>query len=929
VSTAAITKLFEQIDSTPFGPEERALVDQAVALAVESGDEQLEHLARMRLTVSAKHSGDTDAMLSSFAWTLAKHDSDPQRFPADLGDGGADLLWQYKWMAGTLSASPIFSREQIDAIHADMLEHYERAGVGLSGVITSRFDEAWRNGRLDEAATLREQLAITPRDDYSHCDACVRSESAGFLAQIGREEEALALVEEMIEGGFSCGDEPENALSEALLPYLRAGRLDEAKSAHLRSYRLARDNADKISIIANHLVFCAVTGNVARGLALLERHISWLAHDGLNVRAHFNNLLAYGVLLDAIDRAGHGDAAVRGADSPDLVPFFGEHDGAWTVRDLASSAWRAAAAIGADFDARNGNDYYADSIARAHALADEHYDVPIDTDSFAPAPVEVAEPTDADGWRLRANELAASLEPELTIAAARRALDLGLAGWAADEAHSVIIGSLVRLEQWDEAAAALAARSESLRANKRDAQADFEARVGLAAFGRSTDEDRIALEAELASADLPPEVRADALLCVAALRMGADDLDVEELLLESVAGFDTPYTQRGLRSALLFTAHFYARTGRSELAIETVDKLIALEQGQGDLAQYHLFRGRVNGGLGRFDDGARDADEAARLFTLIGERAGAVDATSLAAALLADAGRADEAVSRNRFAVQQGEMLGIPTTTLRFSYGRSLVQAGRGEEAVEVLQQVFDDETAAEVPAGSRAETLYWVGHALQEAEQFGNAVGVWFSAAELYVEGGDTQGAAGANLTAARMLSRFGEHQDALDALVDAEELARKTPENVRLLTDVLHALGSAKAAVNDAGGLDNLDEVLRIARENEADWLAADVTDSKARALSVLGRTDEALSLALEAADLYTAAGDPASGGGSELYAARVLVEADRQEEAVALYRSAIDRAEGVPNLVAIASMELGDVLEKLGRLDEAAAAREGAEQ
>ena len=164
-TSATITKLFEQIDSTPFGPEERALVDQAVALAVESGDEQLEHLARMRLTVSAKHSGDTDAMLSSFAWTLAKHDSDPQRFPADLGDGGADLLWQYKWMAGTLSASPIFSRDQIDAIHADMLEHYERAGVGLSGVITSRFDEAWRNGRLDEAATLREQLAITPRDD--------------------------------------------------------------------------------------------------------------------------------------------------------------------------------------------------------------------------------------------------------------------------------------------------------------------------------------------------------------------------------------------------------------------------------------------------------------------------------------------------------------------------------------------------------------------------------------------------------------------------------------------------------------------------------------------------------------------------------------------------------------------------------------------
>lgn len=924
----AITKLFEQIDSTPFGAEERALIDQAVALAVEAGDEQLEHLARLRLTVSAKHSGDTDAMLSSFAWTLAKHDSDPSRFPAELGDGGADLLWQYKWMAGTLAASPIFSRDQIDAVHADMQEHYERAGVGLSGVITSRFDEAWTNGRLDEAATLREQLVITPRDDYSHCDACVRSEAASFLAETGREDEALVLVEEMIEGGFSCGDEPENALSEALLPYLRAGRLAEAKSAHLRSYRLSRDNADKISIIANHLVFCAVTGNEARGLALLERHISWLAHDGLNVRAHFKNLVAYGVLLDAIDRAGHGETIVRGADSPDLASFFGEHDGQWTVRDLAVAAWTAAGEIGAAFDERNGNDYFARRIARAHALADEHYDVPIDTDSFAPAPVVVAEPTDAEGWRARAFELAASLEPEESIAAARRALELGAAGWASDELHSLIVGSLVRLERFDETPAALADRAASLRANGRDAQAAFEDRVGLAAFGRSTPEDRAALESELGRTDLPPEVLADAQLCVAAIRIGEDDFDVEDLLLASRAGFDTPQTQRGYRSALLFIAHLYARTGRQEQAIEAIDALIPLESGRGDLAQYHLFRARVNGGLGRFDDGANDADEAARLFTVIGERAGAIDATSLAGALLADAGRADEAASRNRFAAQQGELLGIPTTALRFAYGRSLVQAGRPEEALEVLQGVYDDETAAEASAASRAETLFWLGHAFNADEQYGNAVGTWFSATELYVAGDDSQGAAGAGLAAARLLGRFEEYEDALEALVAAEQQARKTPENLGLLTDVLHALGSAKAVADDATGLDTLDEVLAIARENGADWLVADVSDSRARALHALGRTEEAIPAALEAADLYAAAGDPSSGGGSELFVARLLVAAERLEEAVAVYRSAIARAEGVPNLVSLAAIELGDLLERLGRTEEAAAARALAE-
>ena len=923
----AITQLFERIDSTPFGPEERALIDQAVALAVEAGDEQLEHLARMRLTVSAKNSGDTDAMLASFAWCLAKHDEDPSRFPADLGDDGADLLWQYKWMAGTLAASPIFSRDQIDAVHADMHAHYERAGVGFSGYITSRFDEAWRNGRLDEAATLREQLAVTPRDDYSHCDACVRSEAAAFLAETGREE-SLILIAEMLDGGFSCGDEPENALSQALLPYLRAGRLDEAKSAHLRSYRLSRDNADKISIVANHLVFCAVTGNEARGLALLERHISWLAHDGLNVSAHFSTLLSYGALLDAIDAAGHGDTVVRGAESPDLVSFFGEHDGTWSVRDLAVAAWRAAAEIGAAFDERNGNDYHASRIARAHALAAEHYDVPIDTNSFTPAPVAVADPTDAAGWHARACELAATSESERAIAAARRALELGATGAVADELHSLILGSYVQLEQWDDATAALPARAASLRSNGRDAQAAFEDRVGLAAFGRVTAEGVAALESELANDSLPAEVRADAQLCVAAARIKEGSFEVDELLAASVAGFDTPTTQRGLRSALLFSAHVFASTQRLEQAVEAIDRFISLEAGRGDLGQAHLFRARVMGGLDRFDEGAREADEAARLFTLIDARSAAVEATSVAGSLLGDAERPDEAASRFRFAAQQLELLGAPATGMQFSYGRALVNAGKGEEAVEVLTGVLDDETAADAPAAARAETLFWIGHALQSAEQYGNAVSAWFSAAELYDEGEDSQGAAGAGLAAARLLVRFQEHDDALEALTEAAAQARKSPENLGLLTEVLHAYGSAQAMTQNAAGLETLDEVIAIARENGADWLVADVTDSRARALHALGRTDEGVALALEAADLYAAAGDPASGGGSELFVARLLVDAERAEEAVALYRSAIARAEGVPNLVSLASIELGDLLERLGRPDEAAAARAAAE-
>ncbi len=46
--TSRFAELIDEIDRTPWGPAEQALVAQAVALAREIGDERLEYEARMR-----------------------------------------------------------------------------------------------------------------------------------------------------------------------------------------------------------------------------------------------------------------------------------------------------------------------------------------------------------------------------------------------------------------------------------------------------------------------------------------------------------------------------------------------------------------------------------------------------------------------------------------------------------------------------------------------------------------------------------------------------------------------------------------------------------------------------------------------------------------------------------------------------------------
>ena len=918
-------QLIEEIDRTPWGPAEQALVSEAVALAVEIGDERLEYEARMRQTASANMNGATDVMLNSFAWCLAHHDADPQRFPADLDNGGADLMWQFKWMASSLRSSPAFSQEQIAAVLDDMESHYRAAGLGVSGVLTARFEDAWDAGRMDEAEALRVQLEATPRDDHSHCDACGRSQFAGFFADTDRDAEAIVLVEEMIEGGFSCGEEPEHALSRVLLPYLRAGRLEEAKTAHLRSYRLAKDNPDNLRIVANNIVFAALTGNEARALALVEKHISWLAHDGLNVDAHFAALAALAVALDRVTAAGHGDTPVRGADSPALVPFFGEHDGAWGAADLAAVSWAAAERIGRGFDERDGTDGHARSLQRMRGLAKESYDVPIRSDAFI-APASTTAPIDAEGWFERAMQLAQFGAEHETLEALPRALEVEDPAKRA-QLLSMRLGILVALERADEALQLLPERIAALRAAGHETQADLEERIGLATFGLNTPEMTAALEEAIGASDeLPAWTRGDLAISRAALHLQSGEpdaaLDHAEVAARSFAEADDT---RLTNTTTLLAISAVLSKGDLEAGSTLLDRFLAQDDlSTGHRAQALQTRARVRGGTSAYAEGAVDADESCRLLAELGATRALGDAHLLAGALWEDADEPEKAVSRYRLAARLGGDAGGDTTGLDFRLARAMLRVGDAEEAAELFGDVLQREEEADVPAGSRAMTASMLARALSAAGEFGQSVGAHGYASELFGQAEEHADQAMAMTEQAKILARFDEHDDAIALLESAAETVRRAPDAVGALTEVLHSLGQAYGGRGDERAFALFDEVAAVAQQHEAGWLLADVTDSRARALAELGRIDEAVSAALTAADGFAALGDLGAAGGSELFAARVLAGNDRSADAVPVYRSAIDHAAGHPPLLQVAALELGNVLEALGRHGEAAEIR-----
>ncbi|MCL2091243.1 MAG: hypothetical protein FWH11_08490 [Micrococcales bacterium] len=943
-----IKDLLDEIDWTEPGPRQRALIDRALALSRETGDERAEYEVRFRLTSSGTFAGDFDAALSSFAWCLAKHDADPRRFP-NVIDSGYDLMWQFKWMINKLDASPIFSLAQCDAMLDDMESHYRRAGLGMSGVVTCRFLHAWYTGDFDRARQLRAQLQATPRDDHSDCDACVRSELSGFAMDAGEESLALKLIDEIVEGEYSCAEEPARALGRTLLAKLRAGRTQDALGSHMQSYRLARTNPANIETVADSMVFCAVTGNEARGLAMVERHIPWLAHDALNEDGQLLMLAAVGLVLESVVRAGHGEQVVRGAAATPLERFFGTHEGIWTVAELAPQVWQATDRLASTFDTRNGNSYVSDRTAQTRALLDERYDLPILTDVFLPPPAAPQQPTTAQHWLDLAEvySYASRPDPAMVLETAVKALnpqipsgdpDAGPGPTSTQQARAtgLLISSYLQLDRTDDARLVLPRRVAALRAEGRTVLADLEEKTDLATYGRHTPETVAILRAEVARlAGTDDAGRAEAELCLAQALLEGDDPDLATVvpLLESVVARSLDQPRRhaaALHGLLLVHQH------RQELApmVDLCDRILGLDLPDGLRARFLAARARLMGALVRHAEGLADADAAVKIYAAYGAAQPLVDALVLAAVLGQEAGRPDESLSRLRYALREAEQAEIDTVGVRYQLGRALVATGHPTEGVEILWQVLNEEEEAEARPEVRAETCLALEQAFEAAEEYSSALSMCDRAAALWQEADQPANAADMLRRMGNILRGFEMHDESLDVLSQAWDLVKDT-DALGMQVEVLEARAFTKGANGDRSALSDMDRAVAVVQalpDGPHLWKIADLTDSKARVLMDLERRDEAVAGFLQAADGYAQVGDLASAARAEHFAAQNLADPlARPAEALGIWHSALDHAEAAltqgqeaTTLRESILLKLAEALDALGRTAEAAATR-----
>ncbi|MGM1062726.1 hypothetical protein [Saccharothrix sp. Mg75] len=330
---------------------------------------------RIALIRSAYDLGRYDLMLAPFAWCGTAEKRDPGAFD-EWETHSFD--WAHKWIVSGLIADPRFTLAQIESFVDQLAARYQRLGYSMQPVHGARADLAAHVGD-DEA--YREHFArylAVDRGPMSDCEACVVEEQAGHLIRQGRHAEAVAHAEHQLEQETGCATQPQGILTTLTPAFVALGDVERARRAHVVAHRLIRDDLVG-GYLDDHLVFCATSGNVRRGVDLLRGHLHRVHHStSPSQAAHFSAGAA--LLLSRVD-----------PDEEFAVP----RDGTATV--LTAARLRAlleeqALDLAARFDRRNGSDAMSRRIRETLERPDTA-PVPLAVPVAAPpAPVAEEEP---------------------------------------------------------------------------------------------------------------------------------------------------------------------------------------------------------------------------------------------------------------------------------------------------------------------------------------------------------------------------------------------------------------------------------------------------------------------------------------------------------------------------------------------------------
>ncbi|GAB2836026.1 hypothetical protein GCM10022221_39060 [Actinocorallia aurea] len=244
------------------------------------------------------------------------------------------VYWDLKWMTSALINNPAVPVPTVLRWMEELERRYRERGISLRPAHGLRGQLAQTAGDQEAAARHFEELVAAVRDGYADCHACESNALGDWRAWAGDDAGALRYWAPVLDGEQTCASEPHATLGQALLPLVREGKADEARSAHLKGYPMVRRIDSLRGPVGCHIEFCALTGNEGRGLEILAEHAAWLTAAGEDPRVRLEFLSGAVVLLRRLAALGLADlplaegtvGSVLAAAEPEAFELAGRFD---------------------------------------------------------------------------------------------------------------------------------------------------------------------------------------------------------------------------------------------------------------------------------------------------------------------------------------------------------------------------------------------------------------------------------------------------------------------------------------------------------------------------------------------------------------------------------------------------------------------------
>ncbi|OWK46671.1 hypothetical protein [Fimbriiglobus ruber] len=350
-----VTQLLVDARRLRYSASRTAICEEAVRIADTLGDLKCGFEARLELIESAQFGGQPDPVIVAFAWCLGAYDRHPDKFGTpEIRD---QILWRYKWVIQTLCGYPQFPLAQIDEALADMRARHEAAGHSLQRVFDAERRAALTTGNKPRAIAAFERMCREPLDRMSESVECYHEGKISFYRGVERYAESVAAAEPFVRGEMNCMSGALWACAMTLLPLMKLGQVDRAMSYHRQGLPLVDRYPGFRSVVLYHVDFLTLTDNLDRAVALADKHVAHLLDEASPIRQWG----VWSTIRLLADRVREVRPAPIRLTLPDKHPLK-TPDNLVVPTELFAWTDREAREIGARFDARDGNDYFAQQI---------------------------------------------------------------------------------------------------------------------------------------------------------------------------------------------------------------------------------------------------------------------------------------------------------------------------------------------------------------------------------------------------------------------------------------------------------------------------------------------------------------------------------------------------------------------------------------